>query len=72
MRRLPEDQRAAVLLKEYHGLTFQEIADVMDCPLSTAKTRLYQGLSVLRRDLVASGRGPAEVSPFRKKIEKQT
>jgi RNA polymerase sigma-70 factor (ECF subfamily) len=71
MRRLPEDQRAAVLLKEYHGLTFQEIADVMDCPLSTAKTRLYQGLSVLRRDLVASGRGPAEVSPFRKKFEKQ-
>ena len=48
---LPEEQRSAILLKEYHGLTFQEIADMLDCPLSTVKTRLYQGLSVLRRRL---------------------
>ena len=51
MAELPEEQRAAILLKEYHGLTFQEIADTLDCPLSTVKTRLYQGLSVLRRRL---------------------
>ena len=70
MRRLPEDQRTAILLKEYHGLTFQEIADVMGCPLSTAKTRLYNGLSVLRRDLGANGRGGAEIAPFRK-VERQ-
>ena len=48
---LPEEQRMAILLKEYHGLTFQEIADQLDCPLSTVKTRLYQGLTVLRRRL---------------------
>ena len=48
---LPEEQRAAIVLKEYHGLTFQEIADLMGCPLSTVKTRLYQGLTVLRREL---------------------
>ena len=51
MARLPEEQRTAIILKEYHGLTFQEIADLLDCPLSTVKTRLYQGLSVLRRQL---------------------
>ena len=51
MALLPEDQRTAIILKEYHGLTFQEIADMLDCPLSTVKTRLYQGLSVLRRQL---------------------
>jgi RNA polymerase sigma-70 factor (ECF subfamily) len=51
MAELPEEQRVAILLKEYHGLTFQEIADQLDCPLSTVKTRLYQGLSVLRRRL---------------------
>jgi RNA polymerase sigma-70 factor, ECF subfamily len=51
MAELPEDQRIAILLKEYHGLTFQEIADQLHCPLSTVKTRLYQGLSVLRRRL---------------------
>ena len=55
MATLPEEQRTAIVLKEYHGLTFQEIADLLDCPLSTVKTRLYQGLSVLRKQLELSG-----------------
>ena len=54
MARLPEEQRTAIILKEYHGMTFQEIADLQGCPLSTVKTRLYQGLSVLRRELGAA------------------
>ena len=52
---LPEEQRTAIILKEYHGLTFQEIADLLGCPLSTVKTRLYQGLSVVRRHLQDAG-----------------
>jgi RNA polymerase sigma-70 factor (ECF subfamily) len=59
MARLPEEQRTAIILKEYHGMTFQEIADLQGCPLSTVKTRLYQGLSVLRRDLAESNPGIA-------------
>jgi RNA polymerase sigma-70 factor (ECF subfamily) len=65
MALLPEEQRTAIVLKEYHGLTFQEIADLVGCPLSTVKTRLYQGLTVLRRELSKSGvtgagvKGPA-------------
>jgi RNA polymerase sigma-70 factor, ECF subfamily len=55
MTLLPEEQRTAIILKEYHGLTFQEIADVVGCPLSTVKTRLYQGLTVLRRELGRTG-----------------
>ena len=55
MALLPEDQRTAIIMKEYHGLTFQEIADLLDCPLSTVKTRLYQGLSVLRKQLHEEG-----------------
>jgi RNA polymerase sigma-70 factor (ECF subfamily) len=51
MARLPEEQRTAIVLKEYHGMTFQEIADLLGCPLSTVKTRLYQGLTVLRREM---------------------
>jgi RNA polymerase sigma-70 factor (ECF subfamily) len=51
MERLPAEQRQAIILKEYHGLTFQEIADLMKCPLSTVKTRVYQGLSTLRKQL---------------------
>ncbi len=59
MRTLPEDQRTAIVLKEYHGLTFQEISELLGCPLSTVKTRLYQGLSVLRRELEKNGIGSA-------------
>lgn len=55
MAALPEEQRTAIILKEYHGLTFQEIADMLDCPLSTVKTRLYQGLSVMRKQLEQAG-----------------
>jgi RNA polymerase sigma-70 factor (ECF subfamily) len=56
MALLPDEQRTAIILKEYHGMTFQEIADLQGCPLSTVKTRLYQGLSVLRRHLEQNGR----------------
>ncbi len=61
---LPEEQRTAIILKEYHGLTFQEIATLVGCPLSTVKTRLYQGLTVLRRELARhGGAGDADRSP---------
>jgi RNA polymerase sigma-70 factor (ECF subfamily) len=63
MAELPEEQRTAIMLKEYHGLTFQEIAEQLDCPLSTVKTRLYQGLTVLRRRLE---RQQAEVASLRR------
>ena len=56
MTLLPEEQRTAIVLKEYHGLTFQEIAELVGCPLSTVKTRLYQGLIVLRRELAKNSK----------------
>ncbi len=61
MALLPEEQRTAIVLKEYHGMTFQEIADLQGCPLSTVKTRLYHGLTVLRRHLDRNGQLRAEV-----------
>jgi RNA polymerase sigma-70 factor (ECF subfamily) len=62
MTLLPDEQRTAIVLKEYHGMTFQEIADLQGCPLSTVKTRLYQGLSVLRRHLEKQGRMTPQVN----------
>ncbi len=61
MATLPEEQRTAIVLKEYHGLTFQEIAELVGCPLSTVKTRLYQGLNVLRRELAKEGKTSSAV-----------
>jgi len=48
---ISEDHRAAIILKEYMGLNLEEVAEVMDCPLSTAKSRLYHGLRGVQRNL---------------------
>lgn len=59
---LSEEQREVVILKEYEGLTFVEIAQALDVPVSTVKTRLYRGLGQLRVRLERDGvRGAAPV-----------
>jgi RNA polymerase sigma-70 factor (ECF subfamily) len=59
---LPEEQREVVILKEYQELTFLEIAQALDVPVSTVKTRLYRGLVQLRLRLETEGvRGAAPV-----------
>jgi RNA polymerase sigma-70 factor (ECF subfamily) len=57
---LSEEQREVVVLKEYQGLTFPEIAEVLGVPVSTVKTRLYRALSQLRVRLERRGIGPSE------------
>ncbi len=48
---LPEDQRAVVELKFFQDLTFEEIASVIQVPLSTVKSRLYAGLELMKTRL---------------------
>ena len=60
---LPDEQREVIVLKEYQGLTFAEIADVLNVPLSTVKTRLYRGLVQLRQRLEHEGIRSASVVP---------
>ncbi|MDX2153401.1 MAG: RNA polymerase sigma factor [Bryobacteraceae bacterium] len=45
---LTADQREAVVLKVYQGLKFEEMADVLGCPVSTVKSRLYTALDNLK------------------------
>jgi len=52
---LPPEQREVIVLKEYQGLTFLEIAQALDVPISTVKTRLYRGLGQLRQRLERQG-----------------
>jgi RNA polymerase sigma-70 factor, ECF subfamily len=48
MDQLPFEQRETIVLKIYEGLKFAEIAEVVDCPVSTVKSRLYLGMVKLR------------------------
>jgi RNA polymerase sigma-70 factor (ECF subfamily) len=48
IRALPEELREVVLMKEFEEMTFQQIAEALDIPLSTVKSRLYTALKQLR------------------------
>jgi RNA polymerase sigma-70 factor (ECF subfamily) len=52
LQELSEEQRVVVVLKEYEDLKFREIAEVLGCPESTVKSRLYRALTALRDRLV--------------------
>ncbi|MEW6751580.1 MAG: sigma-70 family RNA polymerase sigma factor [Candidatus Latescibacterota bacterium] len=49
LQRIPPEQRAVIIMKEYQGMRFQEIAAVLGIPLGTVKSRMYYGLGALRR-----------------------
>ncbi|MDA9664472.1 RNA polymerase sigma factor RpoE [bacterium] len=40
---LPEDLRTAVTLREYEGLSYEDIAEVMGCPVGTVRSRIFRG-----------------------------
>lgn len=52
---LPREQREVLLLKEYEGLKFREIADVLGVAESTVKSRMYAGLDAMRMSLASLG-----------------
>lgn len=51
LARLSEDQREAVVLKIYEGFKFEEMAEILGCPVSTVKSRLYAALDLLKDTL---------------------
>ncbi|MCS6952911.1 MAG: RNA polymerase sigma factor [Bryobacterales bacterium] len=51
LARLSEDQREAILLKIFHGFKFEEMAEILSCPVSTVKSRVYAALDVLKESL---------------------
>ena len=42
MDALPEDLRQAITLREIEGLTYEEIADAMNCPIGTVRSRIFR------------------------------
>jgi len=53
---LPDDQRAALLLAELHGLSIAEIAEALEVPENTAKTRLFRAREKMREALKSEWR----------------
>ena len=49
--RLSADQREAVVLKIYQGFKFEEMSEILSCPVSTVKSRLYTALDLLKTEL---------------------
>jgi RNA polymerase sigma-70 factor (ECF subfamily) len=58
--RLSDDQREAVLLKVYQGFKFEEMAEILSCPVSTVKSRLYTALDLLKQTLAPVNMGGVE------------
>jgi RNA polymerase sigma-70 factor, ECF subfamily len=56
---LPTDLRQVIVMKEFEEMTFQEISDTLEIPLSTVKSRLYTALKQLRMKL---DRVPLEIA----------
>jgi RNA polymerase sigma-70 factor (ECF subfamily) len=51
LQALPAEMRQVIIMKEYEELTFAEIAEILQIPVSTVKSRLYTGLQQMRTRL---------------------
>ncbi|MDH3620750.1 MAG: RNA polymerase sigma factor RpoE [Gammaproteobacteria bacterium] len=50
---LPEDLRTAIILRELEGMSYEEIAQTMECPVGTVRSRIFRA-----RDAIAKKVGP--------------
>ena len=46
---LPNDLRSAITLREVEGLSYDEIATVMDCPIGTVRSRIFRAREAIDR-----------------------
>jgi RNA polymerase sigma-70 factor, ECF subfamily len=42
IEKLPEDMRIAIMLREFEGMSYEEIAETMECPVGTVRSRLFR------------------------------
>ncbi|MCZ6460542.1 MAG: RNA polymerase sigma factor RpoE [Gammaproteobacteria bacterium] len=58
---LPDDLRSAVTLREFDGLSYEQIAEIMDCPVGTVRSRIFRAREAIdqRIEPLLSGRESA-------------
>jgi RNA polymerase sigma-70 factor (ECF subfamily) len=51
IRDLPEDLRTAITLRELEGLSYEEIAEVMGCPIGTVRSRIFRAREAIEKKI---------------------
>jgi RNA polymerase sigma-70 factor (ECF subfamily) len=51
LEQLPEDLRTAIVLRELDGLSYEEIAEAMDCPVGTVRSRIFRAREAIDKKL---------------------
>ncbi|MEM8593584.1 MAG: RNA polymerase sigma factor RpoE [Pseudomonadota bacterium] len=49
LKQLPDELRTALTLREFNGLSYEDIADVMDCPVGTVRSRIFRAREALEK-----------------------
>ena len=52
LQMIPPEQRQVIIMKEYEGLKFREIAEILDASENTIKARMYYGLDAMRKIMI--------------------
>ena len=51
VNKLPEELSTAVILREMDGLSYEEIAEVMNCPIGTVRSRIFRAREAIAQEL---------------------
>jgi len=51
LQQLPEDLRTALTLREIEGLSYEEIAEIMNCPIGTVRSRIFRAREIVATNL---------------------
>ena len=51
IERLPEEMKTAIMLREFEGLSYEEIAQAMECPVGTVRSRIFRAREAIDEKL---------------------
>ena len=65
---LPEDIRTAVSLREFEGMSYEEISKVLDCPIGTVRSRIFRGREIIQEKIFSLLNSNIELTKGSKRI----
>ena len=54
---LPEDIRTALSLREFEGLSYEDISEVLNCPIGTVRSRIFRGREIIQEKILPLVKG---------------